>query len=411
MTSRDKQRMLMRTRVNEHMSYVKPIPKGFVNFVNEEVLDAFLFYNNTTHEAYCTHCRKVVGVPKLKHNSYMECPECGHRVIAKSQSMSHKKPVIKWSVLAQKKNGVVVFRYFRHTQNMENYENPIVHTLELYREVATATDRRLYMYWDGEWQDYKKRGMYYYSYTSEWWMPQGELIYRFNHLNELLKGTVYQYSCLQEQIRLCSGYWLIVYLRMYIENPYIEQLIKVGFNDLVKYIYRGWHGLDDLEFRNGRTIMETLGVGKMQYKQLLRIGNPRAIDVQILQKCEYGIDDDNYEYLRQTVTSVGQMNRFNDMVDDMNRIVRYLRKQAIALDLYADYIVHLNDLGYPMENYYKYPKNFREANDRVLAEVMEQQERIHREQEVKMNKAIQLIKDNKEELFKRIESLFSLNAL
>ena len=409
MTSYERKKLAIRLRTEEQMSYVKPIPNGYDDFVHNEVLDAFLFYNNATHEAYCTHCRKVVGVPKLKHNAEMTCPVCGHRVIAKSQKISHKSPVVKWSVLAQKKNGVLVFRYFRHTQRMDDYENPYLHTLEMYREVLTSTEQRLYMFWDGEWQDYKNRGMGYNAYSSIWYDPQDMVVYRFNHLNELLKGTVYQYSCLQEMMYLRKDYMLRSYLSFYLDNPYIEQLIKVGFNTLARYAMSGWH-MNGLKFTNGKTIMETLGIDKVRYKKLLQIGDPSALDVQILQACEYGIDDENYEYLRHTLEDARRLERLEDVVGDINKVVRYLRKQQITLDLYADYARQVTELNYPLESYYLFPKDFKRAHDKLTQEIIDNQLRIEQERYAKMNKALQVLKENREELFKRIES-FRENGL
>ena len=51
--------------------------------------------------------------------------------------------------------------------------------------------------------------------------------------------------------------------------------------------------------------------------------------------------------------------------------------------IYKDYIKQLEELGYPLNDYYRYPKNLKEAHDRISEEYLAMKDKIRKEADKK----------------------------
>ena len=51
--------------------------------------------------------------------------------------------------------------------------------------------------------------------------------------------------------------------------------------------------------------------------------------------------------------------------------------------MYKDYIKQLEKLGYPLNDYYRYPKNLKEAHDRISEEYLAMKDKIRKEADKK----------------------------
>lgn len=155
------------------------------------------------------------------------------------------------------------------------------------------------------------------------------------------------------------------YFNSYRKKPYLEQLLKVGFYKLTREVLEDH---DCPEFEDGRTILETLQVNKLQFNMLRKIGDPSVRDVRILQYAGE-IRQEDFDILRYIHDE--SYDRMYQKYLDMRRYTtiykldKYINKQRIVHDRdYFDYIGWLEEMGYDMRNEFNlFPRDFKKAHD------------------------------------------------
>lgn len=238
--------------LEEDMAKFKDPPKGFDKFVNEKVVEKYIFYDRKQKYTYCTYCNSDYPTPKeIRHNKEIRCPKCGKK--AKGKSLGKNKygiEDVKWAGIVEKEGNELRARYFKVVTYWGKYKLPVTSVWEDYRTIINPnSEDRYYMYWHNssginKWMKYKERQMYWNSYTSEWYVPRETKFY--TRLGQVIKGTPFQYSCLPGLIKNVSNYGYVIenWLYEYKKHPEIEQMYKVGFYNLIdrmaqeKYYYR-----------------------------------------------------------------------------------------------------------------------------------------------------------------------------
>lgn len=378
------------------------LPADYEQFVKETVFsdENYIFYSRPKARAYCTKCghdfelrkdglyhRKIAiwnNTDQVKHNRTVRCPYCNSFIQCKSEGMGRQKLfAIRWSVLVQKYGEEVLVRYFCHTKDFrESFLNPRIESSERFRTVHTAKEST-----DFEWNRFKStvdvrwcyltnRG-YVYSPPSEMVLPRSVTLYNTDLL-ETVSGTCMKYSAVDiyvdkvvQNSRILNKPWCIDwYFNSYQKNPYLEQLLKIGFYRLAKAVLTK----DDCpEFKNGRTVLETLKVNRTQFNMLRRIGDPSARDLSILQYAGE-IRQEDFDILRY-IHDAGYNEMYRKYLDmrrytTIYKLNKYIRKQRLIHDMdYFDYTGWLEEMGYDMRNEFNlYPKDFQKAHDEKAKE-------------------------------------------
>lgn len=202
---------------------------------------------------------------------------------------------------------------------------------------------------------------------------------------EEMKGTMFQYSALQEYVKCVGDVNPIDYLERYSHTPQIEVLVKMGLIGVVENLVKCYYGI--VANQNASRPDVFLGIRKERVKQLIR----KKGDVEILNAMQmekrFGQNwtDDQIEHLTETglrSEQVGEATKYMTLQKLLNRIEKYAgcqygtecsrakaRIRHVATT-YVDYLEMREDLGYDLNNtVYQYPRNLDEAHNKMVMEI------------------------------------------
>lgn len=409
-----------KAEIDLQMDKFGDLPADYGQFVEDTVFGSknYIFYSRPKGRAYCTKCRHDFELRKdglyhkdiaiwndrdqVKHNKTVLCPYCNTYLMCKSEGMGRQNLFsVKWSVLVQKYGEEVLLRYFRHTKDfLADFRTPKIETREIFRTVHTARKAI-----DFEWCRFRSttelrwcylRNMSYGYYPpSDMVWPKRVVLYNTNML-ETVSGTCMKYSAIDiyldkvvqdRQGQVLREPWCIDrYFNSYREAPYVEQLLKVGFYKIAHAILKEPYLP---EFTNGRTVLETLRISKLQFNMLRKIGDPSIQDMRILQYAGE-IRQEDFDLLRHTYKD--SYKEYLDMrqYTTLNKVDKYMRRQKIIYKRdYFDYIRWLKDMGYDMRNEFNlYPKDFKTAHDDKSKEYIRFKDRQAHEDEKRFKRLL-----------------------
>lgn len=386
-------------KIIDRMKPVPPEPRGLKNWILNEVLPHYIFYEyrrgGKPTNGYCTACRHDVTVNGAKHNAAGKCPDCGKTVTFKSRGRAKKVWDFETVQVLQKINGgsELVLRIFKVRNVLWNYREPVFTVWE---------NARMFVQCVG--QSNMKTEPYYYSYNrgilTKWQKgerPRGSLYYLgfecivcghlyCRNLDDALEGTSWQYCQIERFYKKDSEPMEVIpYLSAYRRYPAIEYLVKLGLTNLAaQIIYR-----DDSKYinANGKNLREVLGVGPEDLPVLQKINaDSRQLDLyrelkkqgirvneafliwcrhndisskdDILHPLRYMTPgklmryiDEKYELLKDTKAKYGS---------------RRYEKSNRVLSEYNDYLELGGKLGYNFsDSFVLFPKNMMEAHDQA----------------------------------------------
>ena len=421
-----------KAEIDKHMEKFGELPADYEQFVKETVFSSenYIFYSRPKERAYCTKCghdfelrkdglyyKKIAiwnDTDRVKHNRTVRCPYCNSFLMCKSEGMGRQNLfAIQWSVLVQKHKDEVLVRYFRHIKDFRiDFRNPQIESRERFRTVHTAKKSIEF-----EWCRFKCTQNLRWCYLtnksygccppSEMAVPRSTVLYNTDLL-ETVAGTCMKYSAVDIYIdkvvqndQFLNKPWCIDwYFNSYRENPYLEQLLKIGFYKLTQAVLKD---PDCPKFKNGRTVLETLQVNKLQFNMLRRIGDPSARDVRILRYAGE-IRQEDFDILRY-IHDDGY-DRIYEKYLDMRRyttvykLKKYIDKQRIFHDRdYFDYIRWLEEMGYDMRNEFNlYPKDFKKAHDDKSKEYIRFKDKQAKEDEKRFKRLLAKLRKETEDV-------------
>lgn len=407
--------------IDHQMMKFGDLPDDYESFVRKTVFSGknYIFYSTKKSRAYCTCCgnefeltkekhlrHKTIPVwndrDEVRHNHTVVCPYCMKIFKCKSEGMSRLSLFeVQWSVLVQKYEEEVLVRYFCHTKDFRtDYRNPKICTFEKYRTVHTENKVK-----DFEWTWFKSsneirwcnfRERYGWNTPPETEVPRSAVLYNTNLL-EAVSGTCMKYSAVDiyvnkilEHERYFDKPWCIDwYFNSYRKNPYLEQLLKVGFYKLAESVLKD---SKTPALKHGRTIMETLGITKNHFNMLRKVGNPSFRDVDIL-KYGQNLSEKEFDILR-LIYDQSYWRRYEKYIDmrqytTIYKLDKYLDKvgKSQQQNDYFDYIQWMTEMGYDMRNEFNlYPKDFQKAHDEKSAEYIKFKDKRAKEEIKKFNK-------------------------
>lgn len=201
---------------------------------------------------------------------------------------------------------------------------------------------------------------------------------------EEMKGTIFQYSALQEYAKNVREVNPIDYLKRYSQTPQIEVLVKMGLTDVVEKLVKCYYGIVDDE--NARRPDQFLGIRKERVRQLIRKkGDTHLLGVMLMEKRQgQNWTDEQVEHLAETDlsgTQVEMATRYMTLQKLLNRIEKYsgceygtecssasarIRHTATT---YADYLSMRINLGYDLNNtVYQQPQDLEAEHNKMVME-------------------------------------------
>lgn len=407
--------------IDARMAKFGELPGDYDVFVEEVVFkdENYIFYSLLQKTAYCTKCRhhfiidgkkhlKGDGIPiwndqdTVKHNKTVRCPWCNSYLQCKSVGMGRQGLMsVKWSVLLQKDDEDVLVRYFRHVRDFqEDFYKPGIDSTEMFRTIHTAEKAEDYEWYrfkntaEIRWCYLKGRNWGYFQ-PSEYKVPRSVVLYN-QDLKKAVEGTCMKYSSIDLYVehvlddgRGRSKPWFVDwYFNAYRKSPFLEQMLKVGFYKMTREF------LANLPYRSelicGRSILDTLGINKIQYNMLRRLEDPSLRDLEIL-KYKPGLSWDDFNTLRYVMDN-GHYRMYRKFADFMqyttlHKLTRYISEQKISHDHdYFDYAEWTEKMGYDMHNGFNlFPRDFKRAHDNRMREYTKFKDKQEREAAKRFN--------------------------
>ncbi|MGN0405312.1 MAG: PcfJ domain-containing protein [Bariatricus sp.] len=201
---------------------------------------------------------------------------------------------------------------------------------------------------------------------------------------EEMKGTMFQYSALQEYVKEVGEVNPIDYFERYQQTPQIEMLVKLGLIGIVGELVKCRYGIVACE--TAKSPDQFLGIRKERVKQLIAMRG----DVDLLEtmKMECRMNqvwtDEQIQDVAETRLRRGQIEmatEYMTLQKLLNRIKKYagceygtgctsvterIRQTAV---LYVDYLNMRKDLGYDLRNtVYQQPRSLRDAHGKMVME-------------------------------------------
>ena len=128
--------------------------------------------------------------------------------------------------------------------------------------------------------------------------------------------------------------WLIDnYFRSYRKYPFIEQLLKVGFYRMTREFLED-NRVNAIVFNTSqRTVLGTLGIGKIQYNMLRKLEDPAIRDLEIL-RYKPDLKWEEFNDLRY-ISDNGHIDMYKKYIDLMayttlHKIIRYISEQKLT---------------------------------------------------------------------------------
>lgn len=432
--------------IDLEMKQFGELPDDYKNFVEEIVFkdENYIFYDTKQKRAYCTSCKhkfilenkhlrhRTIGVwndrDEVKHNRTVRCPYCNKYLQAKSEGVSRGSLVsVAWSVLVQSSGEDVLTRYFCHIKDFRSdFHNPKITSHEGYRTVHKKNGSTDYMWaryknTTTRWCYYRDRGPCWYP-PSETVAPRSVVMYNRN-LSDVIEGTCMKYSVpdiyinnIASDTRIFDNPWLIDnYFNSYRKYPFIEQLQKVGFYRITKELLEDSRTNKTIFNAGKRTILKTLGIGKLQYNMLRKLKDPGIKDLEIL-RYKPDLKWEEFSTLRN-ITDNRHIDIYKKYIDLMtyttlHKITRYISEQKIITrdNDYFDYIGWLEQMGYDMWNEFNlFPKDFKKAHDNMSKQYIRFKDKQAREDVKKFNHLLKKLKKETadvEALHLNVEGLF-----
>lgn len=348
-------------------------PEDFEKTVNESLYKS-ITYNRYKKIAHCSYCGKTFDyIDKLRKGDATYCPYCYAKVVAMPHTCyptgSYESYV--WMFY---RNNII---YFVEAEASWMYAGQPIDGIE---DVTRIKLRRIICI------SHQSQYMYVYRYHhQDWYQCKGGKVYLdtgyYKNLvkKEQLDNTFLRYmdiypwdaDYMVKEAALCAKY------------PQVEFVKKAGLGDIVRgkitnnptYVYPNW---------KGRTIPEFLRLSPQDVDKLKSWDMFDLENIAVYKKLSKTrkVKKNHIKTVRR-IFDTAEINSA-DKDKDLVKLATYLAKQTemnihesirgfawAVKNEYADYIRQLVKLGYPINDYYRYPKSLKVAHDRVSEEYRE----------------------------------------
>ncbi len=445
--------------VDTVMKPVREAPEEFFNWLWETGMgfSRYLIYKEIkkdSTECECTYCGEIGLVDRkkirLRNNEKGFCPFCGSPVTFKTRGrMPSKIYDERWFLYVDPMENGFLLRYFYTQRTVKsdglisiliNKDRVEQKTQEEFRTFVTFRDGKPKC--DGyEWDCYKGKG------KPRWCPDTGrtwhrECILYPGNLPQAWEHTPLKYSALEilssNRPNIPVNYE--VAMKIFLEFPKLEWLIKMGLNNLTDDIVEHFNYSTVGKInKKGKTIYEILGLTKINTKLMQEIdGNQYHLRLlQVAQTCgvqfnaetlkEYYEEFDcNTELLKQAnrKVSLHKLTKYVSKesekypIGERNRCYGYYglyrerldprieRKRNMAKD-WLEYLEWCKEMKYDTNNMFIYmPNNFKKVHDRTAEEYKAFQDKKAAAEKRLMEK---LAKKNSEKTRKAMAELFKKN--
>lgn len=383
-------------------------PTKLKQYLNDEI-NYPIIYNRFKEEAHCLSCGKDYKyLNRYRADDYETCPRCGKRRAT-------------WP----------------HTRNMI-VDRTLIFATHTDKDIRIAVASVFYKYVAEDWNYIKDMKaeisideVLYFSrdkqeaWYQNWWNRSPKEAFRKDTgkgIRTLIPAELRRYRCSMHasvQEALSNGFLkyanigihdaydeshLMKLIYVYSKYQQAEYLKKLGYEGIIydriynqaNHIKVNWRG-DSLEKMLGITKTEISKLNQWGYKSTDNIGI-----YKFLKKYQAKISKKNMDAFNSVFLSVSDYLSKFTKEENPTKISEYIAKQneldnnrLIVYD-YKDYLKQLKELGYPLEEYYLYPKSLKDAHAKLTDE-------INKRRDEEKRKQIELQEKGYREILKKIK--------
>lgn len=241
--------------------------KKFVHddvFRNSEYL--FVSKEGNNHKGYCSFCNHEYEVINLDHNHEFICPKCKANLQVKKTIYGRKNCLNEACFYYFGKsivdpNVIVCKGYYVNKDYTHDFKNPKV---KFYLEaVYIFKDKQATMLTNSWWgKDWDKRASIFNF--NQGWLASKMCHCSFESIKKTIQGTSFQYI----PYKIFQGcYSMVKVFEEYLKHPWIEQICKIGFGNIIKRKLEGDHLYDCLNYK-GKNVFQILKLNRKDVKIL-----------------------------------------------------------------------------------------------------------------------------------------------
>lgn len=365
------------------MGQIPPLPKDWPQWADKQgMTQHYIFYDYSRKKektGYCTGCEREVPIQNPRHNSFGICKRCRRKIQYKARGKAGNFSTdSERAYLIQRYEEGFVIREFslrRHYRKGE-YETP---EREFHERERTLYDR-----------DFNSQNFYYGMYKQHevrWikaytrseglaWLESYDGYEGKTYRRTLpgLRERELRKTGLVEYIYGCEKTDPVLYLKKFLRNPELEQLVKAGFARLAKEIIRG--KFRDIRLDGGGELAKKLGVDRARMKRMRENGGGmRFLCWLRREKAEDTVyDDADLRYLEEKGIAPEDMDFIRNRMG-LKKACNFLKKQEglsgrnakQLLSTYEDYLLIAGRLKMDTEMEIVYrPKDLKKAHDKAV---------------------------------------------
>lgn len=383
-------------------------PTKLKQYLNDEI-NYPIIYNRFKKEAHCLNCDKDYKyLNKYRADEYETCPCCGKRRATwpHTRNMIVDRTLIFATYTDTDIRIAVVDVFYRYEKDNWAYIKNV--------KAEMAVDEVLYFSKDKQEAWYK-----------DWWAQNPSASFRKDKgkgIRTFIPRELRKYKCsihssVQDALSngflkyanigirdACDESHLMKLIYVYSKYPQAEYLKKLGYQGIIddriynqaNYINVNWRG-DSLEKMLGVTKTELSKLNQWGYKNTEDIGT-----YKFLKKYQAKISKKNMDTFYSAFSCVGDCLSYFKKEENPIKISEYiinqkkLAKHGFILYDYKDYLNQLKELGYPLEEYYLYPKSLKNAHAKLTDE-------INKRRDEEKRKQIELQEKGYREILKKIK--------
>lgn len=386
--------------IRARLSGLPPLPSDTENWLRQEVLPAYFFYDYRrgakSVQGVCSACGQTVEQENVRHNAKGVCPHCGRELTMKSNGKRGHIWDRATASVVQKfdQNGLVVciikayLTWPKHEgSHMDVYEETriLVTCQENGRAVSEVYHHSCDSVGITPWKKGYPPVMYLYSpnFNAE---TCGALYCR--NLSRALKGTPWQYCQLEAFYRgIHEDMEVLPYLEAYRKVPAIEFFVKLGLFWLAAHVTYRDNG-NQLIDPKGKNLREVLQIDPCDLHFLQRPG-AGVRDLQMLRIFREEGHQPSEELLqwleRYNITDLEGVAKVLHY-STPHKLMHYLNGQFSedtpnsyrgyngTMSDYRDYLGFCEELGYDLKNeFVLFPKHLQEAHNEAQGRIKQHQ--------------------------------------
>lgn len=337
------------------------LPKQWNKFIHSIKLEHNLIIKNSNN-CYCTCCKSLFNLKKVKINDYIKCPKCHKEFLVKSSKLKYYE-FNDWIGVVDKYKDYYIIRHFevRTYFSSGKLDTDIC---EYARKIYDNSFNKKYEIINHHLLNYLGGSSIVHNGTlfdSNWHYIDScycyigdDLIYYYENLKNLFKSTKWQYSQIWKLAQKEKYFDISYLLNHYVDS--IELLIKLGFYRLA---------LCPNAFNKKGNFEERFGINK-EYQSFIKKHNLNINELEILKL----IKSKDIKLIKKLSFINSDYAFFRDNNIDLKILIQKTDFCANNLHEYKDYIIFCKQLHYNLKDKKNlYPTKILESHNKLLNQI------------------------------------------